>query len=570
MGNWRDSFKQAPVPNPTCSEDVYAWQKFTPDHKWFSVIEKEKDVDPVEQDGGVAAIDWDKIGMSVTGMSLVKYIMKRRPFGEEGPRWFIRHRYKGVTVLKMNHSDKRLRVIFVFCAFCNIIFSKTGDNKASDIGTLISSEKSACSAQWMCVVFDTARENATVSNPTLKANRSLTRPIYRNILFAFGMFQHDILNNHTGKKPAALKAKGWIDGKSHFSAKFTCLRKKDHSNIVSSNGRAKLRAGVKDVHRDKFFKQELVCLLSRGKDEAAFKERMREAVEQVLKRDRLDDDADMGSGGYKRYSYFNESGILFGEGKKLFKSTYESLRVNIGNNKCNRGSTNEEIAILDDDITNVIDSKRRVFIQAEGRADYFNPTNPDGSSFEWPADSTVIKSERGSGQPPVIFRSADVLRGITYLGLLGRCTKDTNGDGLTNATQSKKFHEYDLRYTDGIARFVSTFQFVNPYNVMEVYFVKSSETSLTQAGYSKHRSEDDMKEKYESDYPNVLAYYHEKGCDVRKLEKKHLVVLLWKFGQFYRANQKKFHKEPASQRLLSADSGRSWRQQLQLNRPCWQ
>ena len=274
-----------------------------------------------------------------------------------------------------------------------------------------------------------------------------------------------------------------------------------------------------------------MCLLSRGRDEAAFQARMREAVEQVLKRDRLDDNdgAEMGSGGYKRYSYFNnESEIIFGEGKKLFKSTYQSLRVNSGNNKCNRGSTNDEISILDDDITDaIIDSKRRVFIQAEGRANYINPTNPDGSSFEWPADGAAIKSERGSGEPPVIFRSADVLRGITYLGLLGRCTKDTNGEGLTNATQSKKFHEYDLRYTNGIARFVSTFQFVNPYNVMEVYFVKSSENSLTQAGYNKHRSEDDMKEEYESDYPEVLAYYHKKGNNVGKLEKKHLVVLLW-------------------------------------------
>ena len=41
-----------------------------------------------------------------------------------------------------------------------------------------------------------------------------------------------------------------------------------------------------------------MCLLSRGRDEAAFQARMREAVEQVLKRDRLDDNdgAEMGSG----------------------------------------------------------------------------------------------------------------------------------------------------------------------------------------------------------------------------------------------------------------------------------
>ena len=78
----------------------------------------------------------------------------------------------------------------------------------------------------------------------------------------------------------------------------------------------KLRRGVKDVHRDVFFKQELVCLLSRGRDEAAFQARMREAVEQVLKRDRLDNDAVMGSGGYKRHQYFTKSAKKMRDTKK--------------------------------------------------------------------------------------------------------------------------------------------------------------------------------------------------------------------------------------------------------------
>jgi len=91
-GNWRDSYDQPPVPKPKCAADVYAWERFTLNQKRLSVIEKEKDVDPVEQVGGVAAADKDALGMSVTGMTLVQYIMKRRPFGEDGPRWFIHHR----------------------------------------------------------------------------------------------------------------------------------------------------------------------------------------------------------------------------------------------------------------------------------------------------------------------------------------------------------------------------------------------------------------------------------------------------------------------------------------------
>lgn len=187
----------------------------------------------------------------------------------------------------------------------------------------------------------------------------------------------------------------------------------------------------------------------------------------------------------------------------------------------------------------------RVFIQAQGVASYDNPTNPDESLFEWPEDGTIIESEPGSDKPSVTFRRADILRGITFSGLLGRTIKGVHGEGKTSRQQSKKFYDYDLMYTLGIARYNSpNLDYINSHNVMEVYLVRSSENPFTPTGKKKKRSEADVKAEYDEMYPNTIEHFRKSGYNVKKLEKIQLCVLLSRFGYVYRPDQKTFNKEP--------------------------
>jgi len=435
---------------------------------------------------------------------------------------------KGATVLKMNHADRRLRIIFVFGAFCNTLWSKT-DTKASNLGTLISSEKSACTTQWMCVVFDTAREYATATNPTLKANRSLSRPINRNILFGFAMFQHDVLNNHTSKKPAALKAKGWIDGKSHFGEDFNGLRKHGNFKIVSLAGRRKIQAGLKLVHLDKFFQLSIICLLSRATDRVGFEARMKEAIATVLKQDRLDDEASLSAGtSSKRRTYFIQSGIMFGDGMLLFKTMYDSQRVNPGNNSSHNSSSSSTMDSVTRQLQPRFNDSSWFFLQATGSSSVDKgPTWPDGRPFSFPEDGTIIKSKPGSNEPDVKFRESDVVTGIAYGGLLERLNNRTNGTGKTKTKKVEKKPEYEARYNNGMMTYTSNnLQYINKYNVVEVQLVKSSEVTTTQTGRKPPSSDSKVQVEYEQEFETAVAHLVKKGT-VDKASKPWLVVLLW-------------------------------------------
>ena len=173
-----------------------------------------------------------------------------------------------------------------------------------------------------------------------------------------------------------------------------------------------------------------------------------------------------------------------------------------------------------------------------------NPTWPDGhpyygKPFVWPAEGTLLKAEKSSGLPDIKFSMEHVLNGISYRSLEGRVKKGTNGDGKTNKKKVLRLQDYQLRFTNGIARYYgSEFLYLNDCGVMEVQFVKTSKLTTTQSGRKRNSSDAEVQAEYEASYKETVVFFKRKGCDVDKLQKSHLIVLLWcGFKQFSRKNQ---------------------------------
>jgi len=325
------------------------------------------------------------------------------------------------------------------------------------------------------------------------------------------------------------------------------------SKVVGKNQRNQEtinnRANDETINRDNKFQVGLVS--------AALGEGVDTTIEEdvpimlaFLKTDRVTEGKEVDVG--NRMRIVKSSRLIVDELLDELIVSYEEQSPNPGNKICARSSSSskDDMKILDADLTEVVNNKRRVFIQAQGRAFYDNPTNQDGSPFKWPEDGTIIESEPGSDMPSVTFRRADILRGITHAGLLGRTVKGVHGEGKSSKQQSKKFYDYDLMYTLGIAKYDSnTLKYINPYNVMEVYLVKSSENPFTPTGKKKNRSDADVKAEYDEMYPDTIEHFRKSGNNVKKLEKIQLCVLLSRFGYIYRKDQKFFNKEPEKPRF---------------------
>ena len=62
--------------------------------------------------------------MAVRGITLVQLILERRPYGEDGPKWYHRWTFKLIVVLQINLSDGILRLAFVHYSPCNMLWWK--------------------------------------------------------------------------------------------------------------------------------------------------------------------------------------------------------------------------------------------------------------------------------------------------------------------------------------------------------------------------------------------------------------------------------------------------------------
>ena len=287
----------------------------------------------------------------------------------------------------------------------------------------------------------------------------------------------------------------------------------------------------------------------------------------ALEHDRLDGDKKIDAN--SRMGIINNSNLMSRELIDPLFELYKSTRNNPGNTTAHRSVSNSTMDTNDEKISALVGSGAKFFVQAMGVADSENPSWPNGhpyygKPFVWPAEGTLLKAEKSSGLPDVKFSMEHVLNGISYRSLEGRVKKGTNGDGKTNKKKVLRFQDYQLRYTNGIARYHrSEFFYINDCGVMEVQFVKTSELTTSQSG-RKFSKDEDVHAKYEKKFQETLELYNSNGNDVSVLEKEQVCILLWVgFEIFYRKDSKKNKKK-----ITKAEFQAILSQNIQKN-PSW-
>ena len=172
--------------------DCYATEEYDDEDLEIGVQAKEEGIAYLEQrkkkNGATKARiglwDEDSTLMAVRGITLVQLILERRPYGEDGPKWYHRWTFKLIVVLQINMSDGILRLAFVHCSPGNMLWW------APDVTIgwkkLRSSEDTAESLQWLNVVINKIRS----SDFDLIIDTSYDRPIAGNLLFVFEMNAH--------------------------------------------------------------------------------------------------------------------------------------------------------------------------------------------------------------------------------------------------------------------------------------------------------------------------------------------------------------------------------------------
>ena len=474
------------------------------------------------KNGGFYGVNWDELSkVARDNMEMEDYILLLRPFGEDGPVWKVAFRFLRVAVLVMHvHWDDLVRVLCVHGAPGKMFESSDSiefdDTEIDNMGiTALSMDF------WHQLVMrvQNVDDTPTTMEDILACKKE------DDFLYTFGMSVHNRMFGHLCGRTSTHMQKNELSGRErnlNRKGETGMERTAGSSKVVGKNQRKQdtinNRANDETINRDNKFQVGLVsAALGEGVDTT-----IEEAVPRMLaflKTDRVTEGKEVDVG--NRMRIVKSSRLFVDELLDELVVSYEEQSPNPGNKICARSSSSskDDMKILDADLTEVVNNKRRVFIQAQGRAFYDNPTNQDGSPFKWPEDGTIIESEPGSDMPSVTFRRADILRGITHAGLLGRTLKGVHGEGKSSKQQSKKFYDYDLMLTLGIAKYDSnTLKYINPYNVMEVY-VKSSENPFTPTGKKKNRSDADVKAEYDEMYPDTIEHFRKSGKNVKKLEK---------------------------------------------------
>ena len=182
----------------------------------------------VEKNGGCAAIDKNGVAWGDTPddqFKLVDYLTGDdyvTIFDHEAKcAWFVFWNYKGIYILMLDYSgDDHVRLLVVFCPWCNMFLSKTG--VSLDARQINSRLYTAMSAQWASMFFEILRTPGASFVPV----RSLDRPVAGNILFAIAAVQIPLcLLGHLCLKGGALLAKNLIapGDDNHFSEDCTRL-----------------------------------------------------------------------------------------------------------------------------------------------------------------------------------------------------------------------------------------------------------------------------------------------------------------------------------------------------------
>ena len=429
----------------------------------------------IEMRGGCGAFDKNGVAWGDTPrrqFEMVKYLTgsEHTTYLGRAHNWFVFWNYKGIYMLKLDYgADDLVRILVVFCPWCNMFFSKTGTRV--DTKLINSRLYTATSAEWARMFFDILR------NPraSLVADQSLDRPIGGDILFAVAALQIPLIScGHVNLKAAAVVTKSIIDANvNHLSPNCTQLIRtagettEDQLRIgESSRHDININRERKTTVTHDYFKNLSVlrnCLKGRNVDEAL------DLILTGLCEDRKQ--AKRGKSDVTDKKKVIDSFIKLAIEAELFvdpalvsrlRQRYEGeFRQNRGNPNArgsDLGTIEASESFIDPYAKEAIKNKRvsnEFIAQAAGSSETKNraATRQDGTLQGFPEDGTRVfytDIETGSRES-FVFRHKLVLRGKLFYSLNDTFTKKAKGSGTGG---NKKVERYDkklrLQYRRGM------------------------------------------------------------------------------------------------------------------------
>mmetsp|Transcript_18001 Transcript_18001/g.39948 ORF Transcript_18001/g.39948 Transcript_18001/m.39948 type:complete len:634 (+) Transcript_18001:403-2304(+) len=184
-----------------------------------------------ERTGVLTSIDKnDKAWLDNCGTTFVDYLTKTHVpdptvFGEQPSsfKWAVAFNYKGIYMMELEYDgDDLIRVVVIFCPWCNMFFSKVGTKASAE--RLASMEFTTDSAQF----YHEIMRYFGTENASLEPSTSLLEPIAGNVLVAVEVFQfYNMIAAHLEMKVSVLTTKNLLEGSNanHFGPLHNNMRR---------------------------------------------------------------------------------------------------------------------------------------------------------------------------------------------------------------------------------------------------------------------------------------------------------------------------------------------------------
>ncbi|EJK77594.1 hypothetical protein THAOC_00563 [Thalassiosira oceanica] len=318
------------------------------------------------------------------GLTMAGDILRRRPFGEDGPRWELWDKADtfGNIVLKLeSRTDDRLRLAIVHGAPCHPL-NWTPDEPSPGWDEFRRRESAAMGLQFLNLIVKVFR----AENASLVLDKSLDAPIAGSILFGWSLAVDWALSHHMAMFACVLAFKNVMIGESKNlnepGNSGLILRNAD---VFSRNARSQLndpkraKGGKSGRELDRYFQSRALASLSRDRGLPG-----QGPPDQTILRethDFLGQGLVASAAGYRRSTFLLS---LRGELRAAFAATCEALSNNRGwQGKGRVVVTADEAKDHDLDVAEIIRNHRQVWVVTE------NDATP-------PEDGTLITSDRNA------------------------------------------------------------------------------------------------------------------------------------------------------------------------------
>ena len=324
--------------------------------------------------GGCGAIDKNGVAWGDTPghqFRLVEYLTEggHLTFLGRKHNWFVFWNYKGIYILKLDYGeDDHVRLLVVFCPWCNMFFSKTGTRV--DIKLINSRLYTAASAHWAHLFFEILRTpNASLTVDYM----SLDQPIGGNILFAIAAVQVPLMYmGHISSKAGALVAKNLIDVEVNHFSRTGLLRRagknRDDQFLLAEATRRDIKRGCEtSIQRDNFKNYSLLCKCLNGTNEAELLDYIIAGLREDRKKGTSDvQHHDKTLASFLKYAkkmkLFNDLSLL----DRLSNRYQDQPRQNAGNSDNHNASFYGDMPVVERQIQEAVDTGNVITIQAEG------------------------------------------------------------------------------------------------------------------------------------------------------------------------------------------------------------